>query len=280
VNPLHGKKVIFVGNSYTYYGNCVIPESNVYSTDYSARVGDHGYFYQLCKENGADVSVTNWTYGSHGIGDLFGGCTITGHCAEGYDHTKDLDDAVYDYVFLQDRSGEEYTTQQVLTNVGKAAAFFRAANPDVKIFFFAQSRLYEWNVGWLPALDAMADMGVTVIRWGALVEDVIAGRATVEGSEFTYNRNSFIISQSASDGYHPNMLSGYLTSLMAYCAVTGESAVGQPYAFCTDSTVESAFNADSYVTKYYKNGATTNMKEIFASETDMAGLQALADQYL
>ena len=116
--------------------------------------------------------------------------------------------------------------------------------------------------------------------FGSLVEDVIAGRATVEGSELTYTRNSFIISQSASDGYHPNMLSGYLTSLMAYCAVTGESAVGQPYAFCTDSTVESAFNADTYVTKYYKNGATTNMKEIFASETDMAGLQALADQYL
>ncbi|MBR3837773.1 MAG: hypothetical protein IKJ74_06470 [Clostridia bacterium] len=276
---LNGKKVIFVGNSYTYYGNCVLTKSAELRTQ-SLRINDRGYFYQLCKEKGANVQVTNWTFANHGIGDLFESCTITKNCKAGYQHAADLKDAFYDYVFLQDRSGEEYTTDVVVQNAKKAVDFFRAANPDVKIFFFAQSRLYEWKVQWLPALKEIEKMGVTIIEWGALVEDVISGKTAVPGGSEQYDRNSFIINQSASDGYHPNMLSGYITAQMAYCAITGESAVGQPYAFCTDANILSAFNPASYVSRYYKNGATTNMLNVFRSPAEMNGLQTLMDQYL
>ena len=276
---LDGKRIIFVGNSYTYYGNAVIAKGAGIKTQ-AERINDQGYFYQICKANGADVEVTNWTFGSHGIGDLFDSCTIEKYCDVDYQHTDDLTNAFYDYVFLQDRSGEEYTTETVLSNVQHAVDFFRAANPDVKIFFFAQSRLYEWNVQWLPALQEMENQGVTVLEWGALVEDVISGKATVANATQQYARNSFIINQSASDGYHPNMLTGYITAQMAYCAITGESAVGQPYSFCTDSAILYDFDASIYIENYYKNGANTNMLEIFRSPDDMQGLQALIDQYL
>jgi len=97
----------------------------------------------------------------------------------------------------------------------------------------------------------------------------------------SYNKNSFVICQSKDDGYHPNMLSGYITAPMAYYAVTGESAVGQPWAFCTDASRQSAFRTDPYVSKYHKySGATTNFPQIFASPQDMKGLQTRMDQYL
>ncbi|MBR2635307.1 MAG: hypothetical protein IKD31_06980 [Clostridia bacterium] len=276
---LDGKKVIFVGNSYTYYGNCVITK-DVSVKKQSQRQNDKGYFYQICKANGANVNVTNWTFASHGLSDLFQSCAAGKSC-NGADHKSDLTDPVYDYVFLQERSGEDFTSQFVVENVERAAEFFRGANPNVKIFFLAQSRLYEWQVGWMKALKEISEKGVTVLEWGALVEDVIDGKVQVPGSTTAYNRNSFVIKQSKDDGYHPNMLSGYITAQMAYCAITGESAVGQDYAFCTNASLQSAFNITNYISKYYKyQNAVTNMKEIFQSPADMKGLQELMDQYL
>ena len=41
------------------------------------------------------------------------------------------------------------------------------------------------------------------------------------------------------------------------------------------------FNFDKYISTYYTyNGATTNYPDVFASELDMAGIQALIDEYL
>ncbi len=39
-------------------------------------------------------------------------------------------------------------------------------------------------------------------------------------ASYAYNKNSFVVS----DGYHSNALAGYITTLTAYCAVTGEKA--------------------------------------------------------
>ena len=70
------KKIIFIGNSYSYYGNMV----QFYSWDVSDKktllkrfTQEKGGFYQLCKQNGVNFSVTNWTFGSHTLQDLFGG---------------------------------------------------------------------------------------------------------------------------------------------------------------------------------------------------------------
>ena len=61
---LSGKKIIFIGNSHTYYGNAVVQKGETVLTQ-SERSKDRGYFNQICKSNGISVSVTNWTFGNH-----------------------------------------------------------------------------------------------------------------------------------------------------------------------------------------------------------------------
>ena len=47
-NVLDGKKVIFIGNSHTYYGKTVLEKKQSVLTQ-AARSNDQGYFYQICK---------------------------------------------------------------------------------------------------------------------------------------------------------------------------------------------------------------------------------------
>ena len=48
---LDGKKVIFIGNSFIYYGQVVLEKSQKYLKQ-SSRENDMGYFHQICAENG------------------------------------------------------------------------------------------------------------------------------------------------------------------------------------------------------------------------------------
>lgn len=279
---LHDKRVIFIGNSYTHYGNCVITKG-VQIQDQTQRDNDLGYFYQICRRQGAKVHVTNWTYGTHSLEDLFGGSCAAGKGCDGVNHKYFLKNAYYDYVFLQEHTGSDIGPADLLINVDRAVAFFREANPDVKVILLVQHRIYDANFqtnrAWLPFLKEIADKGIQIVEWGALVEDVIQGKAVVEGAQMTYNRNSFIVDQSEIDGYHQNMLSGYITAQMAYCAITGESAQGMPYDFCTNSAIHNKFSTTAYEASHYTRGST-NMASIFASKADMEGLQKLMDQYL
>ena len=278
---LHDKRVIFVGNSYTHYGNCVITKG-VQIQDQIQRDNDPGYFYQICRRQGAKVRVTNWTYGTHSLEDLFGGNCAAGKGCDGVNHKYFLKDPYYDYVFLQEHTGADIGPADLMINVDRAADFFREANPNVKIILLVPFRIYDaqyqTNRNWLPFLKEIAEKGIQIVEWGALVEDVIQGKAVVEGGQMTYNRNSFIVDQSEIDGYHQNMLAGYITAQMAYCAITGEPAQGMPYDFCTNSVIHNKFSTTSYEEKHYTRGPT-NMASIFASSADMAGLQKLMDQY-
>ena len=67
---------------------------------------------------------------------------------------------------------------------------------------------------------------------------------------------------------------------MAYCAITGESAVGQDYSFCDDTSIHSYYGIDRFYDRYYKDVMDTNFHIVFRSPEDMKGLQMLADQYL
>lgn len=163
---------------------------------------------------------------------------------------------------------------------------FRAENPDVKFLFVIHSRYYLTADGVInesvPSIsDEVEALGVTVVNWGRMVYDIVNGRVTVPGGKETYNKNSFIISKSASDGYHPNLLTGYITALMVHSAITGADTVGQDYSFCGNTAVNKAFDFTRYVKNYYTyDGATTNFPEIFASPEDMRGIQMLAGEYL
>ncbi len=281
-HPLDGKKFIFIGNSYTYYGKCVL-EKKTTNFSFEKRSHDKGYFYQIAKENGADVEVVNWTYGGHTLQDTFGGSCAADRGCDGHDHSADLTDRYFDYVMIQEGGTAK---GGILNNLNRIMDFFKAANPNVKFCFLVHHRFYEKeltpeNRNVMENLKTMEDMGITVVDWGRLVVDVHKGNTQVPGSKLTYNRNSFIISKSSSDGHHQNMLVGYITALMTWCAITGDSAVGQEYRFTGDKTVNTAFDFMKYRSSYYTYGnVSTNFDKALKSKTEVNGFQQLIDKYL
>lgn len=282
-HPLDGKKFIFIGNSYTFYGKCVLEKKTTIQSQ-SERSHDKGYFYQIAKENGADIEVTNWTYGNHCLQDTFGGNCNANRGCDGHDHTKDLTERYFDYVMFQESS---LRIDGFLNSVDTIMKLFRKANPNVKFFCLVPLRLYEWQDSSaecrqvLQNLKTVEKLGVTVVDWGRIVYDVYKGNVEVPGSKTSYNRHSFVISKSASDGHHQNMLAGYITALMTWCAVTGDSAVGQEYRFTGDPTVNPAFDFAKYRASYYNYGSvTTNFDKVLQSKTEVTGFQQLIDKYL
>lgn len=289
---LDGKKIIFVGCSYTYYGGVVIKD-DYYIHSQKKRADDRGYFYQLCKANGADVSVMDWCYGGHDLTDMFDGhCDANDNKVEkGHDHAADLIDRYYDYVVLQEiKVPEPWTAEQYYANIKGVMDLFRAANPDVKFFYVIHDGVYTGNypAGWKKSVKLVEQEGAQIVDWGTLVWDVWNGHVDVPGTDTVYNKSSFIVSRNSSDGYHPNLLSGYLSALMTYCAITGETAVGQPNGFYNDTEVNTYFDVERFrIGEYWWDDPNTeaderktNFVEIFESDADMKGLQMLADEYL
>ena len=289
-NPLDGKKIIFIGDSYTYYGQTVLEKSQTNLTQKS-RSGDKGYFYQLCQSKGVNVEVTNWTFGGHTLDALFGGNCSANRGCDGEDHKAYLTDKFFDYVVIQLGAA---SSDRFLLDMEIVTSFFKEANPNAQFVVLVPYSNYG-TIGSTPTLAAtalnnlktVANDGVIVVDWGGVVMNILDGKTQVPGTNLVYEKNTFVVSKSAKDGYHPNQLSGYITTLMAYCAITGQSAVGQSYDFCNDPSLSPSgsnskfFNFDKYISTYYiYNGATTNYPEIFASPTDMVGIQKLIDEHL
>lgn len=279
IDALDGKKVMFIGNSYTYWGNCVINVQNS-TLSQEARTGDQGLFYQLCKANGIDVEVTNWVFGAHNFTDIMSEeCLCEDSACEGENHLSFLKDAYFDYVAIQCFYETEYTGD-LISHLTPAMELFREANPDVKFLLMVPHMGYERKFKWIPEIQAAVDADMLVCNWGLMVTDIIEKTVTVPGAQQPYSRPTFVISKDEKDGHHQNMLAGYLTALMAYCAITGDSAVGQPYDFCDDPTIHPNFDLEAYQEKYYTYEPYTNFVEVMRSEPDMLGLQKLVDQYL
>ena len=290
-NPLNGKKIIFIGDSFIFYGQVVLEKSQSVLTQ-KARLNDYGYFYQLCKAMGAEVEVTNFTFGGHGLASFCGEACNTEKSCAGVNHFSYLEDRNYDYVIVSGERASSRTKEYLFENMDIIINMFRAVNPDVKFFYLVSSGAHNVSVApsfpheMLNALDELEDTrGVTIVDWGEMVSDIIDGKNTVPGATETYNKNSFVVDWSEKDGYHPNQLAGYITAAMLYSAMTGQSAVGLPYSFWNDTTLRKKgdkavfFDSAAFIKKYYTHGAT-NYDKIFASEADMKGLQTLIDQYL
>lgn len=270
---LQGKKVIFFGNSFTYYGNCVQTKGQSVWWQ-SERVDDNGYFYQICRANGVDVSVTNFTFGGHTLKDIYSGDCQADRGHNGLNHLDHLTDRNYDYVVMQNGS-KSADAGEILNECKPIMELFLKENPNTRFVFLVHHAVHSSNYAWRSTIKQLDEAGITVVDWGALVNDVLSGTTAVPGAVETYNKNSFIVNQSESDGFHPNLLTGYITAQMLYCALTGEKAVGQDYTCCMDQGVFTLFRA-----KYYTYDRNTNFENIFASAADMNGLQQLMDQYL
>lgn len=282
VTSLDGKKIIFIGDSFIYYGQTVLEKSQSYLKQ-EERINDQGYFYQLCKANGENVSVTNFTFGGHSLNSFCSGKCDTDKVCRGVDHFSYLTDRNYDYVVVSGQRTSSTTAESFLGDIRYIMEMFQAANPNVKFVYLCSSGAHNisvaetFPVNILNNLKTIEEWGFTIVDWGKLVADVIRGEAQVPGATQTYQKNSFVVCKSSADGFHPNQLAGYITTLMTYSAITGKSAVGQTYSFA--ETTKRTFS--QYISKYYTyNSATTNYPEIFKSESDMKGLQELIDRYL
>ena len=175
-------------------------------------------------EDGKTLTLNNFSFGSkanaNAVYEIKGG-TVTANYGF-FQHGKYTLAADFDYLIK----------------------FFKEANPDVKIVCLANLGCHGYSSFGtdLPAIynyyPTLAEKGVIMADWGGLVYRIMHGIYTVPGGTQTYGKNSFIVK----DGFHPNMLAGYITTLMAYCAVTGESAVGQTYDFCNDRSINAKFN--------------------------------------
>ena len=279
IDALEGKKVLFIGNSYTYWGSVVINKT-VDVMDQESRSNDKGLFYQLCKENGINVSVTNWVFAGHNFTDIMSHeCLIEDASCRGKDHQSYLKDANFDYVCMQPFFETEYAGDLV-THLTPAMEFFREANPDVKFLLLVPHATYFRNFKWKGELQAAADAGITVVNWGGMLDDIVNEVVEVPGGTQQYFQQSFVVSRTENDGHHQNLLAGYITAMMTYCAITGESAVGQPYGFVDDPSIHPNFDMEKFQKENYVYETFTNFVDIYRSEADMLGIQTLADKYI
>lgn len=273
---LQGKKILFIGNSYTFWGQTVILKGTGIQSQ-EERSNDHGYFYQLCKAKGIDVSVTNWTFGGHDITDMFGKpCDKGDDKCLGLNHENFFQDRYFDYVCIQPYKETEYAGD-IVAHLQYTMDFFRNANPNVCFLLLVPQMAPERAYQWFADKDVLKEHNVRICNWGGMLHDISKGNVQVPGATLPYLRSSFVVSK---DDHHENLLAGYLTTLFVYCAITGESAVGQPYDFCDNKEIDPLFDLEDFREKNYPNDAPTNFVEIFRSEADMNGLQQLVDQYL
>lgn len=295
---LDGKKVIIIGNSFTYYGKTVIDQGQYIKTKIKpARFNDKGYFYQICKQNGANVQVTNWTWGGHGLNDIFSGSCSADRGHNGHNHMTDLmtnTDMDYDYVIIQPGSGG--TVEGLESSIERIQDIFKKENPDVKFILSVHLNYYlSGDENEREILDSLETIGdkydLSVVNWGRLVYELLNGNTGEATTKNEFNKNAFVVSKSSSDGFHPNMLAGYITTQMLYSAITGEKALGEKYSFCTDKKISSNFNVSTFLKKYYTydnitedgtltGDSLTNFPEIFKTAGDMEIIQNLIDSYL
>ena len=273
---LDGKKVIFFGNSHLYYGRTVLDKGQ--SATIEDRVDDQGLFYQFCKANGINVSVTNYTFGEHELADFYSGSCAAGKGHDGYNHLEDIGNFDYDYVILQ--QGTKDPENDLVGDVQKMKDLFTAANPDVQVIFLVHQRAYTNDYAWLTKVKELESIGVTVVDWGGMLDGIVNSEITIPGAKQTYDQSSFIISKSASDGYHPNLLTGYITTLMTYCAITGEKAEGQHYYLGADCPIIGNTALANYRSTYYTYNTETNFDTVLRSGTEMTAIQKLIDQYM
>ena len=273
---LDGKKVLIVGNSFCFYGNAVLRDGNTALTQ-EKRNNDKGYFYQLCKSQGAEVSVTDWAFGDHSLFETLGNSCTRDTCP-GVDHLSYLTDRYFDYVvftpYEKEYDGDMTEYLQPMMEI------FLEVNPNVQFLFTVPHMAYSHEFAWIPKLPEIDRSKITVCNWGKMLTDIMDGTVQVPNAKQQYVKNSFIVSVSEKDGFHQNALAGYITALMIYCAITGDSAVGLPYDFCSDYTIDTRFNLEVYKKERYTYETFTNFIEIFESPADMDGLQQLVDRYI
>lgn len=271
---LDGKKVLFAGNANLYHGRVVI---NKKTLEQDTRTDTQGAFYQLCKSNGLDVTVTNWCFANHKISDIFGEkpCPVSGICKDKI-HEEYLADRSYDYVVISPSEGEN-----VAESIDYIMSFFREANPDTQFILLGSAAQYGFNKtdkyyeDVISQYGDIAKKGVKIADLGKVAADSVA--YGVEGIPEYFDKYSYVVK----DGVNTNLLSGFAASYMAYSAITGEKAENQPHDFYFDAQLVPDIDIPGYVEYFYYNGDNdTTFTEIFNSEENMDAFKKFIDQHM
>ena len=262
-DSLDKKRIAFVGNSFTFFGGCV----NVERFDSY----DDGYFYKLAKAFGDDTCVTNFTWGGASFwhkGNGFAERAL-------YLKMKELHPAYYnnpeglllDDFYCQDLVILQQSGDSIAETYEDARCIMALFPPETKFGFYVTT--YDAFHNFEPSFDAarrMRESGGVYIPLGHLVDDIINKRVNVGESE-EYNKNSFIVCRKG-DTFHPNTLTGYLTALCVYRAVTERDVAHADYSFVKPMDCEI----------FYPNGES-NHEKIIASDAEMKALGALVNIY-
>lgn len=259
---LDGVRALFVGNSFTYYGRCTVNRNNIVNND-------SGYFYQAARAMGDEVKVSSFTFnGSILRTDSTNKTSLydlmlekfPNHYGKGGEMDEFYDQ---DVVILQQQNVDMANTKSVIR------LFMKLFPPETQFcVFIHHSNVQRDQRNVIGAAEALRDEGsVIYLPVGHLVYDVWTGKTAVPGATLTYNQDSFCVNQD-DDRHHPNYLTGYLTALTVYHALTGKSVQDCSHSFVA-RTLE-----------YYKNGATSNYPAILSSEADMRGLKQLVEEYV
>lgn len=254
---LDGKKVMFLGNSFVFYGGCVVTGSQ--------QSTDAGWFYQICKENGEKCTVYDYTYGGKDLAYIYANY-LKGHTYTGFD-----------YVIFSDSGSNHSDTWLVMQNIMKCFT----GTPQM-VYMNHSFTVYKNHSNLLSLVSVMQKNGVLISNWGQLVYDMDKKQITAPGMSMKYNKNSFI--KNNGDTYHPNPLSGYITAQMTYCLITGKSAVGQmPNLYTIGNKMKYSSGAvgyDAFISKHYTSANASNFKNVMSSATEMKGIQQLIDKYI
>jgi len=279
-NALDGKKVIFIGNSHTYKGGVVNYISNE-NIKQEPRSNDLGLFYLLCQANNCQVQVTNWTFSGHGLQNLFGqSCSMNTPCG-GQMHEAQLVDRYFDYVVVTPGVGTS-SVQLLPDNMAYIKDFFLKENPNAKFICLGNASVYGHNKESAPYpgitgyYKTLEQEGWLIADWGRVVSDLITGEAQLPGTKESFTKNSFIVK----DGFHPNMLSGYIATVMTYCMITGQPAANQSPTFFIDNPAFTGMIEQQVNGSYTLGQQDTNFNKVLLSESEMTGLLQLVDEQL
>lgn len=255
---LDGARVLFIGNSFTFYGGC----TEVYN---KVNFNDKGYFKQVAAAMGDEVSVTTATYGNGVLCDENAKVNLYQIILDQFPNPwgSEMMDDFYrqDVVVLQQGSYDPVDNEAMTRRV---MALFP---PDTLFcFFIHQYNAYNPNV--IATANTVCAEGAGVYApTGHLICDLVESGKIIPGGTMICNWDSFCVNQEG-DRYHPNDLNGYLSALSMYCAITGRSATECPHNFVRNGL------------RYYLPPATSNFPDILASEADMMGLKQLVDAYV
>ncbi len=342
VVSLDKKKIMFTGNSLTYYGEVVVGSAGSKQTS--------SVFYKIAKfvEKDADIKVTNFTYGSAGhkkgrsknstdnMPDSYNSygifqlmkekhpCSYNNRnkvvklakksvdcskkkdcekCVDGWD--QDFYDQ--DYVFLQQRrpsvdlkdtdakagtSADENTYEHAI-DIAKRfppktqfvvmqTSYASTLAPKVdKLYNSCKAERCYKNVNQLYRIRKLYyDLGWRFVPWGSLVNHVFLNKYSELKTYRTYKREDFIITK---DQLHPNYLTGYITALMAYAAITNRSVAGFSHDFVMshffpagkDDTLTKAMNKN-----WYSKKSETAFAAILKKAAEIKAIQARMDKEL